>query len=109
HPPPPRAPPPPPPPRGPPPPPPPPPGPPPPVAARQNPLQQARLHVVLLDVHRLQPHPLPQPPPGLVEVLARLHRVPLVRRVRLQERRWHPRPHHAGAARHHLLASCESL
>src|SRR5207245_2326002 len=53
------------------------------VAARQDALEQAALDVVLLDAHRLDAatasHVLPRP----LQVVARLHAVPLVGRVRL--------------------------
>src|SRR5262249_62398359 len=56
-------------------------GAPPPIAARQDAFQQAALDGVLLDRHRADAAPLPQVPAGPLQVLARLHAVPLVRRV----------------------------
>src|SRR5271165_5577983 len=53
------------------------------VAARQDPLQQAALDVVNLDCYRPQIDPRPKVPVGPLEILARLHAVPLVGRVRL--------------------------
>ena len=48
------------------------------VAAGQDPFEHAPLDVVALDRHRAELHLRPQVPVGPVEVLARLHPVPLV-------------------------------
>src|SRR5262249_39751361 len=54
------------------------------ITAGQDAFEQAALDVVLLDVHGAQPASLSQILAGPLEILASLHTVPLVRRVRLR-------------------------
>src|SRR5262249_52992644 len=70
------------------------------VAARQDALQQAALDIVLLDLNRADLAALAHVVSGPAQVLARLHAVPLIRRVRLGHKVRHRRRHLAIAPGH---------
>src|SRR5262249_15455181 len=72
------------------------------VAAREHAFEQAAFDVVLLDLDGANPAPLPQILARPIQILARLHAVPLVRRVRLGDEVRHRRGHFDEAALHFL-------